>query len=47
VCRRRSGSAHTNHGEIAKAYHRTCVRYRQNVILEGSDDALDAVSEPW
>jgi hypothetical protein len=38
---------YTNHGEIAKAYHRTCARYRQNVIIEGSDATLDAVSELW
>jgi hypothetical protein len=38
---------YTNHGHIAKAYHATCVRYRQNVVLDGSDPALRAVSELW
>ena len=38
---------YTNHGFIAQAHHATCVRYRQNFVLEGSDPAIGAVSELW
>jgi len=38
---------YTNHGHIARAYHATCVRYRQNVVLDGSDPTIAAVSELW
>lgn len=38
---------YTNHGLIAQAYHATCVRYRQNVVLAGSDPGIAAVSELW
>lgn len=38
---------YTNHGYIAAAHHATCVRYRQNVVLDGSDPAISAVSELW
>ncbi len=38
---------YTNHGLIAKAYHATVVRYRQNVVLDGSDLEFGAVSELW
>ena len=36
-----------NHGVIAKEYHATCVRYRQNLVLEGSIPKIGAVSELW
>ena len=38
---------YTNHGPIASVNHATCVRDRQNVILDGTDVALGAVSELW
>ena len=38
---------YTNHGYVAAAHHATCVRYRQNVVLDGSDPAVHAVSELW
>lgn len=38
---------YTNHGETAKAYHATAVRYRQNVVIAGSDPEIGAVSELW
>lgn len=38
---------YTNHGYVAQAHHATCVRYRQNVVLDGSDPAISAVSELW
>jgi hypothetical protein len=38
---------YTNHGQIAKAYHATVVRYRQNVVLDGSAPEIGAISELW
>lgn len=38
---------YTNHGEVARAHHATCVRYRQNVVLASSDPEIGAISELW
>ena len=38
---------YTNHGEVAKAHHATCVRYRQNVVIAASVADVGAVSELW
>jgi hypothetical protein len=38
---------YTNHGEIARAYHATCVRYRQNIVLAANVPEIGAVSELW
>jgi hypothetical protein len=38
---------YTNHGYVAMAHHATCVRYRQNVVIAGSDPLIGAVSELW
>lgn len=38
---------YTNHGLIAAAYHRTTVRYRQNIVTGGSGMPFDGVSELW
>jgi hypothetical protein len=38
---------YTNHGALAAVHHATVARYRQNVVLEGSDPSVDAISELW
>ncbi len=38
---------YANHGQLARSFHATTVRYRQNIVVDTNDDSVDAISELW